>query len=62
MLLYSHDVMCLQEKKEQEERERQKRLAAGEKESENHARNIEASQFIKILKEHNLKIHEVRCA
>jgi len=47
------------EKKEQEERERQKRLIAGEKESENHARNIEATQFNKILKEHNLKIFEV---
>lgn len=48
------------EKKEQEERERQKRLEEGEKESEGHCRNIEAQLFAKLLKEKNLKMHEVQ--
>lgn len=48
------------EKKEQEERERQKRLLEGEKESENHVRNIEISAFAKIMEKHQLKIQEVQ--
>ena len=58
--MISFSITCSrQEKKEQEERERQKRLAEGEKESANHVRNLEAAQFDKILKENNLKIREV---
>ena len=48
-----------QEKKEQEERERQQRLAEGVKESANHVRNLEAANFEKLLKEHDLQILEV---
>lgn len=52
-------VYFFQEKKEQEERERRKRLEEGEKESENHSRNVEAQMFAKILADKNLEIYEV---
>ena len=48
-----------QEKKEQEEIDRRKRLEEGAKETENHARNIEAQQFAKLVSQNNWKIHEV---
>ena len=47
-------------KKEAESREREVRLADGEKEVVQHSRSIEASQFEKLLNEKNLKIVEVK--
>jgi len=48
------------EKKEAEEKARQKRLEEGERESVNHSRNVEAKQFIELLRKHKLKIIEVQ--
>ncbi|XP_012554257.1 deubiquitinase OTUD6B isoform X2 [Hydra vulgaris] len=47
------------DKKEASNRELNIRIANGEKEAVNHSRNIEASQFEKLLFEKNLKIIEI---